>query len=110
MFKHLRYWRVVAACLAISNFGLTAFADARRNFIRIWNCNRWRLLHAGVFFLCTILLSCRSEQNQARVSAPTSTVTFALPSTWEPFVKFYRTRLPDMTFSLMQSAGWLANV
>ncbi len=63
-----------------------------------------------MFFLCTILLSCRSEQDPANVSAPTNSVTFAIPPTMEPFAEFYRTGLPDITFSFTQSAGWLANV
>jgi uncharacterized protein len=65
-----------------------------------------------VFFLCAALSGCRSEQHAANVSAQTPTVTFVgIPPVMEPIANFYRTKLPDMTFSLRQgSAGMLANV
>ena len=69
-------------------------------------------LHTGVFFLCAAVIGCRSEQHSAKVPARTSAVTFVgIPQVMEPFTNFYRTRLPDVAFSVRQgSSGMLANV
>src|SRR5262245_26927404 len=84
----------------------------RRSFIQIWNCNyRWHLLHAGVLFLCATVIGCRSEQHPAKIPTQATTLTLVgITSIMKPFAEFYRTRSPDITFSLMQSAGRLANV
>src|SRR5436190_11688463 len=76
-----------------------------------WN-DRGGLLHAGVLFLCATVLGCRSELDLVKAQAQTSKVTFVgIPPVMEPFTTFYRNRLPDITFSLMQeSSGMLANV
>jgi uncharacterized protein len=76
-----------------------------------WNYRR-RVFHAVVLFLCAIVIGCRSEQHPAKVSPQTSTVRLVgIQPILEPFANFYRTRLPDLTFSLRQgSAGMVANV
>src|SRR6266581_3896245 len=73
----------------------------RRNFIQIY-----------VFLLCAAAAACRSEQHAAKVPAQTSAVTLVgIPPIMEPFANFYRSRLPDLVFSLRQgSSGMLASV
>ena len=69
---------------------------------------------AAIFLLCATGMSCSSDEHLAKDSPQpqTSSVMFVgIPQVMEPFVHFYRARLPDITFSLRRgNAGMLASV
>jgi uncharacterized protein len=69
-------------------------------------------LKGAIFLLCATVMSCSSNRYVAKDSPQTSSVMFVgITQVMEPFVHFYRARLPGITFSLRPgNAGMLASV